>query len=113
MKKLFLIPILALALTLSACVNQVEEVFDVPASERLEQRMIECQKLLTSAEYGWMIQYYPSSSKAYGGSTYAAKFEANGDVTVTGDVAPSVTGDASKTITSHYSMKILAISQFD
>lgn len=104
MKKLFLIPILALALTLSACVNKVEEVFDVPASERLEQRMIECQKLLTSAEYGWMIQYYPSSSKAYGGSTYAAKFEANGDVTVTGDVAPSVTGDASKTITSHYSI---------
>ncbi|MBR5465270.1 MAG: DUF4302 domain-containing protein [Alistipes sp.] len=104
MKKLFLIPILALALTLSACVNKVEEVFDVPASERLEQCMIDCQKLLTSAEHGWMIQYYPSSSKAYGGSTYAAKFEANGDVTVTGDVAPNVTGDASKTITSHYSI---------
>ena len=104
MKKLFLIPIFALALLLSSCVNKVEEVFDVPASERLEQTMIECQKLLTSAEYGWMIQYYPSEGLSYGGSTYTAKFEANGDVTVTGDVAPNTTGDYTKTITSHYSI---------
>lgn len=104
MKKLFLIPILALGLAMSACVNEVEEVFDTPASERLEQMMLECQQLLTSAEHGWMIQYYPSSDQAFGGSTFAAKFEANGDVTVTGDVAPNVTGDVAKTITSHYSI---------
>ncbi len=104
MKKLFLIPILALTLALSGCVNEVEEVFETPASERLDQMMKECQQLLTAAEHGWMIQYYPSSSLAYGGSTYAAKFEQNGDVTVTGDVAPNTTGDVKKTVTSHYSI---------
>ncbi len=104
MKKLFLIPILALTLALSGCVNEVEEVFETPASERLDQMMKECQQLLTAAEHGWMIQYYPSSSLAYGGSTYAAKFEQNGDVTVTGDVAANTTGDVKKTVTSHYSI---------
>lgn len=87
-----------------ACVNQVEEVFDTKASERLEQTMLECQSLLTSAEYGWMIEYYPDSNQSYGGSTYAAKFENNGDVTVTGEVAQEISGDVSKTITSHYSI---------
>ncbi len=72
MKKLFLIPILALTLALSGCVNEVEEVFETPASERLDQMMKECQQLLTAAEHGWMILYYPSSSLKYGGPTYAA-----------------------------------------
>lgn len=104
MKKLFLIPILALTLALSGCVNEVEEVFDTPASERLDQMMKECQQLLTAPEHGWMIQYYPAADQRFGGSTYAAKFEADGNVTVTGDVAPNTTGDVKKTVTSHYSI---------
>lgn len=87
-----------------ACVNQVEEVFDTKASERLEQTLLECQTLLTAPEYGWMIEYYPDPDQSYGGSTYAAKFEKNGDVTVTGEIAQKITGDVSETITSHYSI---------
>ena len=80
-----------------ACVNEVEEVFDTPASERLDQRMLECQSLLTSAEYGWLIEYYPDPNQSYGGSTYAAKFEMNGNVTVAGNISLLLSGDASET----------------
>lgn len=104
MKKLSIILFLALGLSLSGCVNEVEEVFDTPASERLDQKMKECQQLLTAPEHGWMIQYYPAADQRFGGSTYAAKFEADGNVTVTGDVAPNTTGDVKKTVTSHYSI---------
>lgn len=104
MKKFSIILFLALGLSLSGCVNEVEEVFDTPASERLDQKMKECQQLLTAPEHGWMIQYYPAADQRFGGSTYAAKFEADGNVTVTGDVAPNTTGDVKKTVTSHYSI---------
>lgn len=103
-KKIFFVMMIACGLLSVACVNEVEEVFDTPASERLDQRMLECQSLLTSAEYGWLIEYYPDPNQSYGGSTYTAKFDANGDVTVTGEVAAQISGDVSKTITSHYSI---------
>lgn len=102
--KIFSTTLALCGLLSAACVNEVEEVFDTPASERLEQTMLECQSLLTSPQYGWMIEYYPDANQSYGGSTYAAKFDPNGDVTVTGQVAQEVSGDVSKTITSHYSI---------
>lgn len=91
-----------LAFAMTSCVNEVEEVFDASASERLEQKMQECKQLLTSAANGWMIEYYPSFSSTYfpGGVTYAATFDEAGNVTVTSEVA----ADPSKTITSHYSI---------
>lgn len=102
--KIFSTTLALCGLMATACVNEVEEVFDTPASERLEQTMLECQSLLTSAQNGWMIEYYPDANQSYGGSTYAAKFDPDGNVTVTGVVAEEVSGDVSKTITSHYSI---------
>lgn len=104
MKKIILISLIAIGLGMSSCVNEVEEVFDKPASQRLEERMNECKTLLTSAEHGWLIEYYPSSQQSYGGSSYTAKFAENGNVTVTGELAQKMAGDVSKTITSHYSI---------
>lgn len=104
MKKKIFLMMVACGLMTVACVNEVEEVFDTPASARLDQKGVECQTLLTSAQYGWLIEYYPDSEKSFGGSTYAAMFEKNGDVTVTGEVAVEVSGDVEKTITSHYSI---------
>ena len=103
-KKIFFVMMIACGLLSVACVNEVEEVFDTPASERLDQRMLECQSLLTSAEYGWLIEYYPDPNQSYGGSTYAAKFEMNGNVTVAGNISLLLSGDASETVTSHYSI---------
>lgn len=104
MKKIILISLIALGLGLSSCVNEVEEVFDKPASQRLEERMNECKTLLTSAEHGWMIRYFPSSEQSYGGSTYAAKFDASGNVTVAGEIALLLSDEVSETVTSHYSI---------
>ena len=103
-KKIIFGMMIACGLLSVACVNEVEEVFDTQASERLDQRMLECQSLLTSAEYGWLIEYYPDPHQSYGGSTYTAKFDADGSVTVTGEIAEQVSGNVSKTITSHYSI---------
>lgn len=91
-----------LALSMSSCVNKVEEVFDASASDRLEQKMQECKQLLTSATNGWMIEYYPSFSSTYfpGGVTFAATFNADGNVTVTSELAV----DPAATVTSHYSI---------
>lgn len=105
MKKILYTALLALAATgLGACTTEVEDVFDTPASERIEQKTLECKTLLTSAEYGWMIEYYPDSQQSYGGSTYAAKFDADGNVTLTGQIAVKISGDITKTVTSHYSI---------
>lgn len=105
MKKILLILLTTLGLVLmSSCTNEVEEVFDTTASQRLEQHMLECQRLLTSAEHGWQIQYYPSEQRNYGGSVYAAKFEADGSVTVGGDIALLLADDVTETVTSHYSI---------
>lgn len=104
MKKIILISLIAIGLGMSSCVNEVEEVFDKPASQRLEERMNECKTLLTSAEHGWLIEYYPSSQQSYGGSSYTAKFTEDGNATVTGELAQKMAGDVSKTITSHYSI---------
>lgn len=89
-----------LALSMGSCVNEVEDVFNTPASDRLEQAMLECKQLLSTPEHGWLIEYYPDENQSFGGFAYAAKFEANGNVTVTSEVA----ADPTKTITSHYSV---------
>jgi len=89
-----------LALSMGSCVNEVEEVFETPASDRLEQAMLECKQLLSTPEYGWLIEYYPDENQSFGGFAYAAKFEPNGNVAVTSELA----GDPSQVVTSHYSI---------
>ncbi len=104
MKKTLLIMQAAL-LALGACTNDVDEVFDKPASQRLNERMLECQRLLAAPQHGWSFVYYPSPTRQFGGSAYMAKFSPDGNVTVTGDVASELHKDVSEVITSHYSIK--------
>jgi len=105
MKKIFYTALLALAATgLGACTTEVEDKFDASSSERLDAKLNECKELLTSAQYGWMIEYYPDSQQSFGGSTYAAKFDSDGNVTVTGQIAAEISGDVTHAITSHYSI---------
>ncbi len=92
-------------LALGACTNEVDEVFDTPASDRLNDRMLECQRLLAAPEHGWMVIYYPSSTRQFGGSTYMMKFDTDGNVAVTGEMAADLGKDVSDIITSHYSIK--------
>ncbi len=105
MKKVFYIMIAAVAAASVSCVNEIEDIFDASASERLNVKLQECKELLTSQEYGWLIHYYPSSKREWGGCTYAAKFETDGNVTVAGEVALRLQMELGETVTSHYSIK--------
>ncbi len=106
MRKIFNTLIAAFALIPVSCVNEIEKVFDETASERLNAMVLECKELLVSPEHGWLIHYYPSKDRSWGGCTYAAKFERNGDVSVTSDVARRIAGrENNEIVTSHYSIK--------
>ncbi len=90
----------AAVLTASSCTYEIEDVFPEPSSERENAKVLECRDLLISAEHGWLVQYFPSSSQAYGGCTYVMDFSEDGNVTVASELASS----AADTRTSHYSL---------
>ncbi len=115
MKKIYYILLVAFAMISVSCVNRIEEVFETPASERLNANLRACKELLTSPEHGWLIRYYPSREREWGGCTYAAKFETNGDVSVASDVADWLDLPFGEVRTSHYSIKssTSAVLSFD
>ena len=88
------------AVSLSSCFNEIEDVFPQSSTERLTQEEQECLDLLLSSEQGWLVQYYPSASRTYGGFAYAMKFGEDGNVTVAFEQA----SDPEVTVTSHYSI---------
>lgn len=98
-KTIYYISMLLVWSLVYGCTTQVDEVFDQSASERLEGNAQECLELLTSASNGWVIEYYPEDEQSYGGYVYLAKFDENGDVTVSGEI-----GETDETVTSHYSI---------
>ena len=55
------------ALLLQACNNEVDDLFDKSAQERMDEELRTCQELLVSAENGWILEYYPQSIQEYGG----------------------------------------------
>lgn len=105
--KRILFALVAVAGLAVGCVNEVEDLFDKSASERLNAQMVECRDLLTSASNGWMISYYPGGKKAFGGTVFTAKFDTDNTVTMTGEVASQANmgGDVTKVLTSDYSIK--------
>lgn len=78
------------SMMLSSCLKNQEDIFDVDASNRLEQRLADCKNTLISSEYGWTFDYFPDRAISYGGFVYAMKFTEN-DVTVTCELAPGET----------------------
>lgn len=73
-----IIPILMAAILsagiFTACVRDDDQIFEKSASVRLKEAMDNAQKVLTGAEYGWKLYYYPHPDMAYGGYMYALKF---------------------------------------
>lgn len=101
MKKiLFAIQFAVIANLLLSCTTEVDEIFNITSSERLQASLTECRQLLSTSENGWLIQYYPSASREYGGHNFVAKFGTDGYVEISGDVAD----DISKVVKSHYSV---------
>lgn len=88
------------ALLLQACNNEVDDLFDKSAEERLDEELQTCKELLLSAENGWVLDYYPQSNQDYGGYCMTVKFD---DQQVT--AASEITGDPTQTVSSLYSIK--------
>lgn len=98
-KSIYLLGLLGLCIT-GGCTSDVDDVFEQNASTRVSQAMNECKTLLTAAPNGWQIAYYPDENQSYGGYVFLAKFDANGNVTVSGGLE----NDPSEKVTSHYSI---------
>ena len=88
------------ALLLQACNNEVDDLFDKSAQERMDEELRTCQELLVSAENGWILEYYPQSKQEYGGYCMTVKFDG---LHVT--AASEITGDPPYTVSSLYSLK--------
>lgn len=79
--------------------NDIDDVFEENASQRLDDMTQECMDLLTGASNGWLIEYYPEDNQSYGGYVYLASFDRDGNVTVAGEI-----GEPDERVTSHFSI---------
>ena len=62
-------------LLLTSCLKDQEDLFPESASERTTKYLENAQKVLTSSENGWVLNYYPDRDLSYGGYVYTLKFD--------------------------------------
>lgn len=101
MKKIYNILFTLIAvLSFTACSNDIDEVFDKPSAERVNDAIAEYKTVLTSAENGWLMKYYPKANTKYGGYNLLLKFGTDGNVTAMSDAL-----GADTKATSHYKLE--------
>ncbi|VEI54219.1 DUF4302 domain-containing protein [Capnocytophaga sputigena] len=95
MKRLLLLPIIALALF--ACQkNEPDDLFGGKnPSQRFEQSQAELRQELTSPEQGWKFVYY-TNEKKFGGFIILMKFTPEGLVTMNSDIGATTSSTTSK-----------------
>lgn len=87
-------------LSFTSCSNDIDEVFDKPSAERVNDAIAEYKTVLTSAENGWLMKYYPKANTKYGGYNLLLKFGTDGNVTAMSDAL-----GADTKATSHYKLE--------
>jgi len=87
-------------LILQSCVQDEENVFGIPAAERMQQSVAEYSALLASSENGWFADYYPEKAHSIGGYAMFLKFNANGTVVVSCETSTNL--PAGEADTSQY-----------
>ena len=70
-----------------SCLKDQEDVFDQPASARLDALLEKTMSVLKSPEQGWVLEYYPHTDRIYGGYIYTVKFT-DAEVTAGFELAP-------------------------
>ena len=75
-RKAFIFALTALLTIFGAqsCLFEQEDIFEDTATVRLNKAMEAAQKALIGSEYGWVMEYYPSSTQKYGGYVLTMKF---------------------------------------
>ncbi len=98
-KNIFIYLLLALPLLLTSCLKDQEDLFTDSASARSAKYLSNVERVLTSAEYGWVLNYFPDREQSYGGYAYTMQFDEE-NVKVCFELADDVT----QSITSTYSL---------
>ncbi len=91
--------LLAFSLLCTSCLFDEKDLFDKPASERIEDAKQNAKSVLEGAANGWHVRYFPSPTQEFGGYNLFFKFE-NGNVTI----ASETMDDFTKPETSLYSL---------
>ena len=95
MKRLLLLPIIALVL-FSCQKNEPDDLFGGKnPSQRFEQSQAELRQELTSPEQGWKFVYY-TNEKKFGGFIILMKFTPEGLVTMNSDIGATTSSTTSK-----------------
>ncbi|MBR1547612.1 MAG: DUF4302 domain-containing protein [Prevotella sp.] len=97
-KHIFFI-MMALPLLFSSCLKDQDDVFDKSPSARSAEYLANVKRVLTSAENGWVLNYYPDRDQSYGGFAYTLKFDDENVKVCCGDLAID---SVSESITSTY-----------
>lgn len=100
MKHLYKISLLLAVFAFAACSPEVDDLFNKTASERISEAIKEDLNILQSAKNGWVIEYYPSPTKMYGGYTILTSFDDKKNATVSCDLFAS-----DKKVNSLYDVK--------
>ena len=92
-----------LILGLASCTNEVDDIFDASAAERMNAALREYREILTASPNGWVMEYYAEKEpEKMGGFVYLCSFSSDGRVTMATELA---TAQAPKTqITSSYNL---------
>lgn len=83
MKAKYLVIIGLLAATFAACSRDEESLFDKPAAIRAQEAIDNAFDVLTTAENGWEMAYFPNLEASAKGYNMVLKFNKNGNVSVT------------------------------
>lgn len=84
MNKWIYILTLAVFFSTQACVDDIDDAFDLPASTRMTAALQEARDILISAPNGWLLEYYSAPGEV-GGYTLLLAFKADGTVTIAGE----------------------------
>jgi hypothetical protein len=103
MKKIYyLFTLFTVALSLTSCLHEEEDLFGDSSANRADAAIAEYTKVLTEqGSSGWIMEYFPADG-AYGGYTVLMSFDANGNVTVASDITDE---HPDSVFTSYYKMK--------
>lgn len=90
----------ALVVAFTSCKNEIDDIFDKTATERIDEALKSYNDILKSAPNGWIMYYYGATQ--YGGYNVLVKF--NDDATATVANERIANGASFPTETSHYKM---------
>lgn len=85
-------------LLLTSCLKDQDDTFSESASERVANYLDKTKQVLTSAENGWVLDFFPDRDQSYGGYSFTLKFDES-NVAVCTELAEDVTESITTTYT--------------